>query len=98
MDNLDTYFKSLQQGIKPLQIKHGFLHRETSGSVAIDQKGGGPNLAQTRLYVYADVENSVLHVITIGDKRSQKDDNRLVKKFVEELKGSQKDGKGQPAP
>src|ERR1700757_3414309 len=72
LDNLDTYFKALEEGIKPLQIKHGFMHNEPLGVVAIDQKGGGKNLAQTRLYVYPDVETETLHVIILGDKGSQK--------------------------
>jgi transcriptional regulator with XRE-family HTH domain len=52
LDNLDTYFQSLVAGVKPLQIRHGFMHNEPLGVVAIDQKGGGKNLAQTRLYVF----------------------------------------------
>jgi transcriptional regulator with XRE-family HTH domain len=66
LDNLDTYFKSLEAGVKPLQIKHGFLHNETLGVVAIDQKGGGKSLAQTRLYVYPEAETELLHVISLA--------------------------------
>jgi hypothetical protein len=87
LDNLDTYFKSLEEGVKPLQIKHGFLHNEPLGVVAIDQRGGGKNLAQTRLYVYPDTETEVLHVITLGDKRSQKkEDIPTCRLFVQRLR------------
>jgi hypothetical protein len=87
LDNLDTYFKSLEAGVNPLQIKHGFLHNEPLGVVAIDQKGGGKNLAQTRLYVYPDTETEVLHVITLGDKRSQKkEDIPTCRVFVNSLR------------
>lgn len=92
LDNLDTYFKSLEEGVKPLQIKHGFLHNESLGVVAIDQKGGGRNLAQTRLYVYPDAETEVLYVITLGDKRSQKkEDIPTCRSFVTRLRKERQD-------
>lgn len=72
LDNLDTYSLTLASGVKPLQIQHGFLHREPQGVVAIDQKGGGKNLTQTRLYVYPDTDTETLYLVTLGDKRSQK--------------------------
>jgi hypothetical protein len=86
LDNLDTYFKSLEAGVKPLQIKHGFMHSEPLGAVAIDQKGGGKSLAQTRLYVYPEPETETLHLITLGDKQSQKDDIATCRTFVTELR------------
>ena len=100
LDNLDTYFKSLEAGVKPLQIKHGFMHNEPLGVVAIDQKGGGKNLAQTRLYLYPETETGLLHVITLGDKHSQKDDIATCRTFVTELrKGRQDtDEEANPAP
>lgn len=91
LDNLDTYFKSLKAGVKPLQIKHGFLHPEPLGVVAIDQKGGGKKLAQTRLYVYPDTDTETLYVITLGDKRSQQDDIRTCRAFVNELRKVRQD-------
>jgi hypothetical protein len=86
LDNLDTYFKSLEAGVKPLQISHGFMHNEPLGVVAIDQKGGGKSLAQTRLYVYPEPETETLFVITLGDKRSQKADIATCRDFVTELR------------
>jgi hypothetical protein len=86
LDNLDTYFESLKLGVKPLQIKHGFMHQEPLGVVAIDQKGGGKSLAQTRLYVYPETEREVLYLITLGDKRSQKDDIKTCQAFVDQLR------------
>lgn len=68
-----------------MQIKHGFMHDEGQGAIAIDQKGGGKNLAQTRLYIFPDTEAEILHLITIGDKRSQKkDDVPVCRYFVNE--------------
>ena len=40
LDKLDTYVKTLNNGVKPLQIRFGFTHEEPLGVVAIDQKGG----------------------------------------------------------
>jgi hypothetical protein len=91
LDNLDTYFRSLEAGVKPLQIKHGFMHHEPLGVVAIDQKGGGKNLAQTRLYVYPEPETETLHVIALGDKRSQKADLGTCRAFVSELRNDEQD-------
>ena len=86
LDNLDTYLKSLQAGVKPLQIKHGFMHSEPLGVVGIDQKGGGKNLAQTRLYIYPDTETELLYVIALGDKRSQSADIATCRAFVTDLR------------
>lgn len=84
--NLGTYFAALQHGVKPLQIRYGFMHTEPLGVIAIDQRGGGANLAQTRLYVYADADERVLHLITLGDKRSQKEDIKTCRSYVLELR------------
>ena len=91
LDNLDTYVQSLQAGVKPPQIRHGFMHAEPLGVVAIDQKGGGKSLAQTRLYVYPDTETETLHVISLGDKRSQADDIANCRTFVNDLRKERQD-------
>jgi hypothetical protein len=53
----------------------------------LTKRGGGPNLAQTRLYVYPDLATRELHLLTIGDKGTQKVDIQLCKSFVVELRG-----------
>jgi hypothetical protein len=75
----------LISGTKPKQAVFGFVHSEPGDVVAIDQKGGGPSLAQTRLYVYPDVTREVLYMITLGDKKSQKADIATCKDFVKKL-------------
>lgn len=55
------------------------------GIVAIEQKGGGKNLAETRLYVYPDVDAEILYLFTIGDKKSQKTDVKTCQGYVEQL-------------
>jgi hypothetical protein len=85
LDNLDTYFKTLLSGTKPKQAVFGFVHAEPRDVIAIDQKGGGPSLAQTRLYAYPDLSREVLWLITLGDKRSQGSDIAICKDFVARL-------------
>jgi len=91
MDNLDTFLKALNEGALPQQIKAGFVHVEPMGVRAIDQKGGGAALAETRLYVYPDEERKTLHLITLGDKRSQQNDIARCRRFVAHLRAQEED-------
>jgi hypothetical protein len=84
-DNLDTFLKVLNFGTHPQNAKFGFIHPEPSGALAIDQKGGGSGLKQTRLYVYPQPSMHVLHVITLGDKNTQKQDIETCKDFIRGL-------------
>jgi hypothetical protein len=65
-------------------VRGGFIHDEPDGIKAIDQKGGGQKmkLQQTRLYVYPDITNRILYLLTIGDKGTQRDDINLCREFV----------------
>jgi hypothetical protein len=85
LDNLDTYHKALIGGTRPKQAVFGFVHAEPLDIVALDQKGGGASLAQTRLYVYPDAAREILYIITLGDKKSQNDDIATCKDFVKKL-------------
>src|SRR5438045_3719478 len=99
LDNLDTYLHTLQAGVHPKQIRHGFTHSETHGAIAIDQKGAEGKPAQTRLYVYPDPELRILYLITIGDKGSQRDDNATCRELIvglREEKQNVRDGKEEP--
>lgn len=87
-DNLDTIVKALNEGTRPEQLKQlGFVHSEPCGVLAIDQKGPGKGskLKQFRLYVFPEEDAEILHLITLGDKDSQKDDIRQVKGFAQGL-------------
>lgn len=86
LDNLDTFFTALQGGAKPQQIRMGCIHAEPHGVLALDQKGGGKNLAQTRLYIYPDPDAEIVHVITLGGKDTQAEDIKLCSEFVEQLR------------
>ncbi len=89
LDNLDTYFKTLEKVGSPLQVTAGFIHPESDGVIAIDQKGGGRKikLQQTRLYAFPDTQMAILHILAIGDKTSQRDDINACRAFVRKLKG-----------
>jgi hypothetical protein len=95
LDNLDTFHQALNSGVKPKQARFGFIHVEPSDVFAIDQKGGGVKLAQTRLYVYPDAEREVLYLLTLGDKRSQHQDIENCKHFVAQLREWTEEGKGE---
>lgn len=86
LDNLDTFHKALTDGLMPQQIKMGCIHPEPHGVLAIDQKGGGKSLSQTRLYIYPDIDTKILHIITLGDKGSQQKDIGLCNDFVARLR------------
>ena len=86
MNNLDTYLRTLNMGVKPELIQASFIHREPQGAVAIDQKGVKGSPRQTRLYVYSFVASTTLYLITIGDKNSQKRDIQDCRQFVTSLR------------
>ena len=84
MRNLDRYLSYLASAPNPQAVQAGFLHREPAGVVAIDQKGCGKNLQETRLYTYAYAQEGVLYLITIGNKADQSSDIEFSKKFVQD--------------
>lgn len=91
-NNLDSYFKALNRFGHPLQVKAGFIHDEPEGIKAVDQKGGGQKvkLQQTRLYIYPDLNTRTVHVLTMGDKSSQKEDIKFCREHVKkEIRGRQ---------
>lgn len=86
-DNLDTFFGILCKDVPLEQIHFGFIHDEPSGVKAIDQKGAGTGVKQTRLYTYPDTNTEIVHLITVGDKDSQTADIRYATEFVNDLDG-----------
>jgi putative component of toxin-antitoxin plasmid stabilization module len=68
-------------------VQAGYLHTESMGILAIDQKGGGVNLQETRMYIYADDASQVVYLIAIGDKSTQNSDVEYSKDFVRQLRG-----------
>ncbi len=83
--NLKRYIALLEVAPNPRAVQAGFLHPESMGIVAVDQKGGGGNLQETRLYTYAGQAKDLLYLITIGNKNEQSVDIELSKRFVESI-------------
>lgn len=79
------YIPMLNAAPNSKAVEAGYLHHEPMGVVAIDQKGGGGNLQETRLYTYAEDATRTLWVITIGNKDEQSEDIKTSKRFVENL-------------
>jgi hypothetical protein len=86
LDNLETIRAALNEGADPRRLPYGFLHIEPHGVLAIDQKGGGKDLAQTRLYIHLEAPTETIHLIALGDKRSQRDDIRVCIECIEGLR------------
>jgi hypothetical protein len=81
--NLKRYVGLLEGARNSRAVQAGFLHGEGKGVVAVDQKGGGGSLQETRLYTYADEAKKVLYLITLGNKNEQPTDVELSNNFVE---------------
>ena len=69
--NLDRTMTLLANSPHARTIQAGFLHTEPHGMVALDQRGGGGRLQETRLYGYAHAGSRTVHLLGIGDKSSQ---------------------------
>lgn len=88
LNNLGRYFSLLNNAINAACVQAGYLHHEPQGIVALDQKGGKPNLQETRFYLYPHQRTQVVYLITIGNKSEQHDDILLAKRFVDSLTGA----------
>ena len=82
LHNLKRYVLQLNAAPNPKAFTAGFMHHEPHGVVALDQKGGGANLQETRLYVYPNEERKVLFIITVGNKDEQQSDIQFCSEFV----------------
>jgi hypothetical protein len=80
--NLERYLMLLKVSKNSKCVQAGYLHHEPMGVIAIDQKGIGGNLQETRLYIYAAEETKTVHLITIGNKDEQHSDIEFCKEFV----------------
>lgn len=85
LSNLNVVQKALCEGANPQRLPFGFIHIEQRGVLAVDQKGGGKALAETRLYIYLDRETETIHLITLGDKNSQREDVKTSSEYVADL-------------
>lgn len=69
--NLERFMTLLARSPTGRSVQAGFLHPEPHGMVAVDQRGGGGRLQETRLYCYAHNSSRTVHLLGIGDKSSQ---------------------------
>lgn len=92
MRNLQRYIALLNVSKNSKAVQAGYLHTESNGVLAIDQKGGGGNLQETRLYTFADDEKKVVYLIAIGDKDAQHSDVEYCKNFVVSLRNTTEPG------
>jgi len=65
----------------------GFVHRESGGAIAVDQKGSDSKtkLKQTRLYMYLHITDTAIHLLKVGDKNTQSADNNYCKKEIKKI-------------
>ncbi len=94
LSNFDKYAYSLEEHGSPQKITAGFIHNEPHGVKAIDQKGGKEKLKETRLYIYPDTTKNTIHLITIGDKKTQTKDIKFCTKCIKEIKERKEDKNG----
>jgi hypothetical protein len=92
MEQLKAVFRNLQRLLEMLEVQPkvhlitaNFIHDEHHGVISIDQQGYKPKQPATRLYVYPQQKSCTLYVITIGDKRTQKQDIKDCHKFIKTL-------------
>lgn len=86
LHNLDRLLGLLNASKNSLSVQAGFIHTEGSGVLALDQKGGGAGLQETRLYLFAEDQTHTIHLITIGNKNGQSADVKLAHQYRESLK------------
>ena len=84
--NLERFVKLLNVSKNSKSAEAGYLHKEPHDVIAVDQKGGGSNLQQTRLYTYPVDQTKTLHLITIGTKETQHSDIEYSKTFADSFK------------
>lgn len=85
VDNAEAYAIALEAGANPLQVlSFGYVHDERQGLYAVDQKHAATKrkLAETRLYLYPELETKTLFLLAIGDKNTQRHDVAKCHRFV----------------
>jgi len=76
--NLQTYLNSLQADLNPEELKrsHSFVHEEKKGLYAIDARPPVKGI-QLRLYIYPQLIKKELHIMIIGNKKTQSMDIKI---------------------
>ena len=79
--SLQRYLVLLNASKNSKCVQAGYLHHEPGGVVAVDQKGFGAILQETRMYTYADDQKKIIYLLKIGNKDSQHSDIEYCKGF-----------------
>jgi hypothetical protein len=85
--NLDKIQQLLNSGNKIGGFHVGFFRPESDGVHRIGQTGV-ESAKETRLYIYPDDKNRVIHVLGIGTKDGQQDDINEAKQIVGKIRSS----------
>jgi putative component of toxin-antitoxin plasmid stabilization module len=83
--NLDKVLRILRQGHKMGSFQIGFFRSEGDGVFRIGQTGV-ESAKESRLYVYPDIQNQVMYILTIGIKDRQSEDINEAKAIVNQIK------------
>ncbi len=82
--NLEAFLEHLQLGGRPHQS--AVVRPEGEGVFALDEDGpGNPRLA-LRLYVYPDEPTRVLHILLMGDRKTQREDVNACHQSIRQLR------------
>jgi hypothetical protein len=83
--NLQRYLVLLNVSKNSKCVQAGYLHPEPGGVVAIDQKGLGANLQETRMYTFADDQQKIIYLLKISNKDSQHADIEYCRDFGSQI-------------
>lgn len=86
LNNVKRYQAQLNHCKKAACVQAGYLHSEPKAIRAVDQKGGGKDLQETRLYTLAVDSKKILYMITVGNKKTQQADIKLAGSFADTVK------------
>ena len=87
-NNLDRLLTALNGGLVLRQCTFGFLGNEGMDVYRIGQSGVR-SAHETRLYIYAEITGTEIHLLTIGDKRTQQSDINWCHSKAREIRGQE---------
>ena len=85
--NLEKIMNLLRNGQKIGGFSVGFFRSEGEGVYRIGQTGVA-SAKESRLYVFPDEQNRIMHVLNVGDKDSQQEDVNEAKQAARNIKST----------
>lgn len=83
--NLEKIMRLLRAGHKIGGFSIGFFRSEGDGVYRIGQTSVRA-ARESRLYIYPDEAKRIMHILTVGDKKTQQDDINEAKRAVKHIK------------